>query len=127
MDAGREDIYDLLSEDFQFYFPKFGFGFGRGALERCSGGVAATLRSFAHDPGSFRFIEGADGVVLEGCCYGETISGSPFAGGKTPGGRFCGVYRFQGKLIVSIHVYLDPDYGGADEARLLWGHDGRQW
>ena len=127
MDAGREDMYDLLTEDVQFYLPKFGIGRGRAELKLCASGAAVALRSLAHDPNSFRFIEGTNGVVLEGYTTGETVSGNRFAGGKTPGGRFCGVYEFRGSLISRIYIYMDPDYGGADEPRFLWGREGRQW
>jgi hypothetical protein len=127
MDAGRDDLYDLFTEDVQFYLPKFGIGRGKAELNRCAAGVAATLRSLAHEPDSFRFIEGSNGVVLEGFTTGETVSGSHFTGGQTPGGRFCGVYEFRGSLISRIFIYMDPDYGGADETRFLWGREGRQW
>ena len=127
MDAGREDLYDLLTEDVQFYFPKFGLGRGKVGMQRCAAGVGATLRSLAHDPDSFRFIEGSKGVVLEGFTAGVTASGVHFKGGKTLGGRFCGVYEFRGSLISRIFIYMDPDYGGADEARFLWGREERQW
>jgi hypothetical protein len=127
MDAGREDLYDLLTEDVQFYIPKFGLGRGKAEMQRCAAGIGATLRSLAHDPDSFRFIEGSNGVVLEGCTAGETVAGHRFAGGTTPGGRFCGVYEFRAPLISRIFIYMDPDYGGADSARFLWGREGRQW
>lgn len=127
MDAGQEDLYDLLTEDVHFYLPKFGLGRGKVEMQRCAAGVGATLRSLAHDPASFRFIEGSNGVVLEGFTAGVTASGEHFKGGKTPGGRFCGVYEFRGSLISRIFIYMDPDYGGADEARFLWGREGRRW
>jgi len=28
-DAGREDVFDLMVDDVEFYFPKFGFGVGK--------------------------------------------------------------------------------------------------
>jgi hypothetical protein len=31
-DQGRPDVLDLLHEDAEIYFPKFGFGFGRQSL-----------------------------------------------------------------------------------------------
>src|SRR5438128_281202 len=48
------------------------------------------------------------------------------AGGKTPGGRFCNVFKFRDGRISSLHIYLDPDYTGEDEARFRWGKN-RQW
>jgi hypothetical protein len=32
------------------------------------------------------------------------------AGGKTPGGRFCNLFKFRDGRISSVHIYLDPDY-----------------
>ena len=49
-----------------------------------------------------------------------------WAGGETPGGRFCNVFHFRDGKIDRIYVYLDPDYGGEDRDRFLWGSD-RRW
>jgi hypothetical protein len=48
------------------------------------------------------------------------MSGKSWAGGKTPGGRFCNVFKFRDGRISSLHIYLDPDYTGEDEARFRW-------
>jgi len=45
------------------------------------------------------------------------LNGKIWEGGKTPGGRFCNVFKFRDNLIISVHVYLDPDYTGEDEGR----------
>lgn len=42
-------------------------------------------------------------------------------GGKTPDGRFCNAFKFRDGRISSLHIYLDPDYAGEDEARFRWG------
>jgi hypothetical protein len=127
MDAGRDDMYDLFTDDVQFYLPKFGTGRGTAQLRSCASGARTALRSLRHEADSFRFIESPHGVVLEGFTAGETVAGLRFKGGTTPGGRFCGVYEFRGPLISRIYIYFDPDYGGADEARFIWGREGRQW
>jgi hypothetical protein len=127
MDAGREDVFEMISEDFEFYFPKFGCGRGRADLEKCTSALRTTIRSLKHDQDSFRFVEGADSVALEGLSVGETVSGRQWSGGATPGGRFCCVFDFRGPLITRLYTYLDPDYGGEDAARLLWGHENRRW
>ena len=49
-----------------------------------------------------------------------------WAGGKTPGGRFCNVFKFRDGRIASVHIYLDPDYTAEDEARFRWGKN-RHW
>ena len=64
-------------------------------------------------------------LVVEGTSHGK-MSGKSWAGGTTPGGRFCNVFKFQDGRISSLHVYLDPDYTGDDEARFRWGKN-RHW
>lgn len=127
LDAGRADIFDLFSEDIQFYFPKYGLGRGKAELQFCSAGLGASLRSLRHNLDSLHFIEGTDGVAVEGLTFGVTASGVEWRGGETPGGRFCSIFEFKGPLISRMHVYLDPDYSGADKERFLWGHEGRRW
>jgi hypothetical protein len=127
MDAGREDVFEMISEDFEFYFPKFGRGRGRAELEKCTSALRTTIRSLKHDLDSFQFIEGADTVALEGLSIGETVSGQRWSGGETSGGRFCCVFGFRGPLISRLYTYLDPDYGGEDAARFLWGRENRRW
>jgi ketosteroid isomerase-like protein len=126
-DAGREDLFDLMVDDVEFYFPKFGFGRGKAELKACARGVGATLRSISHVQDALHFIEAPNELVVEGLSNGETATGQKWVGGQTPTGRFCGVYRFRGNLISSLHTYLDPDYGSADKDRFLWGREGRRW
>ena len=54
------------------------------------------------------------------------MSGKSWAGGQTPGGRFCNLFKFRDGRISNLHVYLDPDYTGEDEARFRWGSN-RPW
>ena len=49
------------------------------------------------------------------------LNDSPNCWGKTPGGRFCNVFKFRDGRISSLHIYLDPDYTGEDEARFRRG------
>ena len=72
-----------------------------------------------------RFIPSGDALVVEGTSKGK-LAGKSWEGGVTPGGRFCNVFRFRDGLISSVHVYLDPDYTGDDEARFRWGKN-RSW
>ena len=127
MDAGREDVFERFSEDFEFYFPKFGLGRGRADLEKCVSTLRTTILSLKHDLDSFQFTEGPDGVAVEGLSSGETVAGQRWSGGETPGGRFCSVFGFRGPLICRLYTYLDPDYGSADAARFLWDREGRRW
>jgi ketosteroid isomerase-like protein len=124
-DQGRPDILDLFHQDVEFYFPKFGFGAGRQSYIEIVKGFEGSLGYIKHDYDSFRFTVSGNYLVVEGSSKGS-LSGKSWEGGKTPGGRFCNVFKFRDKLIVSVHVYLDPDYTGEDTARFRWGMD-RVW
>ena len=124
-DQGRPDVLDLFQADAEFYFPKFGFGFGRESLFELVKGFGDSLEFIRHDYDGLNFIPSGDSLVVEGTSKGKLI-GKTWEGGLTPGGRFCNVFKFRDGLISSIHVYLDPDYTSEDEARFRWGKD-RSW
>ena len=88
-------------------------------------GFQGSLEYMRHDYDSLTFIPSGDYLVVEGTSHGK-MSGKYWAGGKTPGGRFCNVFKFRDGRISSVHVYLDPDYTGEDEARFRWGKN-RHW
>jgi hypothetical protein len=83
------------------------------------------LEYIQHDYDRLNFIPSADYLIVEGTSQGR-MSGKLWAGGKTPGGRFCNVFKLRDGRISSLHIYLDPDYTGEDEARFRWGKN-RQW
>jgi ketosteroid isomerase-like protein len=124
-DQGRPDILELFHEDAEIYFPKFGFGFGRQSFLEMVKGFEGSLEFIQHDDDSFTFISSDDYLIVEGTSHGR-MSGKTWAGGKTPGGRFCNVFKFRDGRISSLHIYLDPDYTGEDELRFRWGKN-RQW
>jgi ketosteroid isomerase-like protein len=124
-DQGRPDVLDLFHEDAEIYFPKFGFGAGRQSLVEMVKGFDGVLEFIRHDYDGFTFIPSGDYLVVEGTSSGA-MAGKAWQAGKTPGGRFCNVFKFRGDRIASIHIYLDPDYTGDDEARFRWGKD-RRW
>src|SRR4029077_4103565 len=124
-DRGRPDILELFHEDAEVYFPKFGFGFGRNSFLEMVKGFEGALESIQHDYDRLTFIPSADYLVVEGTSQGR-MSGKSWAGGQTPGGRFCNIFKFRDDRISSLPCYLDPDYTGEDEARFRWGKD-RQW
>jgi len=124
-DQGRPDVLDLFDENAEIYFPKFGFGDGRQSLFEMVRGFEGVLDHIRHDYDSLVFIPSGDYLVVEGTSQGE-MSGKSWAGGKTPGGRFCNVFKFQNERIISLHIYLDPDYTGDDKARFRWGEN-RRW
>ena len=124
-DQGRPDILDLFHEDAEIYFPKFGFGEGRQSFLELVKGFQGSLESIQHDYDRLTFLPSGDHLVVEGSSRGK-MSGKTWAGGKTPGGRFCNVFKFQDGRIVSLHIYLDPDYTGDDETGFRWGKN-RRW
>jgi len=126
-DQGRPDILELFQEDAEVYFPKFGFGFGfgRNSFLEMVKGFEDTLEFIQHDYDGLTFIPSADYLIVEGTSHGG-MSGKSWAGGKTPGGRFCNIFKFRDGRISSLHIYLDPDYTGEDEARFRWSQN-RRW
>ena len=108
-DQGRPDILELFQEDAEVYFPKFGFGFGRNSFLEMVKGFEGALENIQHDYDRLIFIPSADYLVVEGTSQGR-MSGKSWAGGKTPGGRFCKIFKFRDDRISSLHIYLDPDY-----------------
>jgi len=124
-DQGRPDVLELLHADVEIYYPKFGLRFGREALFELVKPFAGSLEYIRHDYDTLRFIPSGDYLIVEGTSKGK-LSGTEWSGGDTPGGRFCNVFKFRGDRISSLHIYLDPDYTGQDEARFRWGKD-RTW
>lgn len=124
MDAGRPEMLELFHEDAEIYFPKFGFGHGRQSIAEMLSGFEGALEHIRHGD-NFNFLPSGECLVVEGTSSG-TMSGKSWAAGETPGGRFCNVFKFRGKRISGLHIYLDPDYTGEDEARFRWGRN-RRW
>jgi ketosteroid isomerase-like protein len=123
-DQGRSDVLDLFQEDAEIYFPKFGFGSGRESLMEIVRGFAGVMEYIQHDYDRLNFIPAGDLLAVEGTSHGK-MGGKPWVAGTTPGGRFCNVFRFRDGRIASVHIYLDPDDTGEDEARFRWGKDRR--
>jgi hypothetical protein len=124
-DQGRREVLELFHDEAEIYFPKFGFGFGRQSLFEMVKGFDGVLEFIRHDYDELTFIPAGDYVVVEGTSRGR-LSGKTWAGGETPGGRFCNLFKFRGDLISSLHIYLDPDYTGEDAPRFRWGSN-RKW
>jgi ketosteroid isomerase-like protein len=124
-DQGRPDVLDLFTPDAELYFPKFGFGFGRESFFEMVKGFAGDLEMIQHDYDALNYMPSGHYVIVEGTSHGK-MNGKTWQGGKTPGGRFCNVFKFRDGLIASLHVYLDPDYTGEDELRFRWGKN-RTW
>jgi hypothetical protein len=122
-DQGRREVLELfqtLPRGGRDLFPKFGCGCGRQSLLEMIKGFEGALEFIQHDYDKLTFIPAGDYVVVEGTSHGK-LSGKVWAGGETPGGRFCNLFKFCGDRISSLHIYLDPDYTGEDAARFRWG------
>jgi hypothetical protein len=102
-DQGHEDVLDLFTSDAEIYFPKFGIGFGRESFFEMVKGFQGTLENIQHDYDTMTFIPSGDYVVVEGTSHGR-MSGKSWQGGKTPGGRFCNVFKFRALQIASLHI-----------------------
>jgi hypothetical protein len=126
-DAGRADLLDLMTEDVQLYFPKFGIGRGRKAFGEMAAGIGGVFEWVEHDCSTYNFICAGPYVVVEGTTRGALKNGKSWKAGETPGGRFCNVFEFKGGLISRVHIYLDPDYTSEDSERFRWGREGRTW
>jgi ketosteroid isomerase-like protein len=124
-DTRQADLFDLLDDDIQFYFPKYGIGRGKRQFARF-GAVLGRSMEVYHDQGTLRFVESGDVIVVEGTTYGQDASGKTWRGGRTPGGRFCSVFELHGGRIIRHYIYADPDYPSHHEDGFLWGKD-RHW
>jgi hypothetical protein len=126
IDAGRPDTVDLFTDDVEIYFPKFGVGKGKQAFFDLGAGFAEMVASIEHKMNELKYLTSGATVVVEGTTRGVTRAGSSWDGGKTPGGRFCSVFEFEDALIRRMYIYLDPDYGGANNAGFVWGERSEQ-
>jgi ketosteroid isomerase-like protein len=124
-DTGDPKLMDLFHEDAIFYFPKFGVARGRTSILEMVKGFAGVLDWIRHDYASLVFTPSGDRIAVEGMSEGKMVGGT-WKGGTTPGGRFCNVFEFRGERIARLHVYLDPDYLGEDNARFRRGRE-RRW
>jgi hypothetical protein len=110
---------DLFAADFQFFLPKFGVG--RGRQEFLDVGRTFPVARHVHHIEDLLFIEQGNAVAVEGTTEGTGVDGVSWCGGQTSGGRFSSIFVFDGDgLIERMHVYLDPDFTGADKARIYW-------
>lgn len=125
VDAASADLLDLFTEDFEFYFPKYGFGYGKDDFISFATIFRQSV-SATHDKDRLSFIESGNNVVCEGTTHGQDSEGVSWQGGKTPASRFCSIYEIQDGKIASMRIYVDPDYTSRDTERFLWGMD-RRW
>jgi ketosteroid isomerase-like protein len=121
VDNGDPSILDLMTEDVQIYFPKFGVGYGKAAVAEAAAGMMSTLRSIEHDFDRMTIISSGDFVVVEGFEKGVSIEGIEWPVPDRSEGRYCNVFEFRGDLIKRVHIYVDPDFTSTHQERFLWG------
>jgi hypothetical protein len=119
---------ELFTADFEFFFPKYGVGRGAEEFREFAGGLwGAGLRA-QHHRDELRFMVSGRHVVVEGATVGSDADGRTWDGGKTPGGRFCSVFDFNDKCLISrMFIYLDPDYTSLDRDRFHWKRAAASW
>ena len=127
LDAKSPHLLDLFTEDFDFYYPKYGRGKGAAELMEVVAGLGKRVAHSEHDPDTYLYVASCNHVVAEGTTRGELTNGERWAAGETPCGRFCNVFGFRDGKIARLYIYLDPDYGNEAESAFLWGREGRKW
>ena len=117
------DMSSIFSDDIQVYFPKFGIGHGKAAVQAVGAGRYEIFPRFMHHHDDFKVYESGNTVVVEGTSEGETRTGRASDGRKTVAGHFCGVFEVGDGLITRMHIYTDPDLGHEDTSRYPWHQD----
>jgi len=120
VDAGDPSIMDLLTDDIQMYFPKFGVGYGKADVGRAVQGMMSSLRKIEHDFDRMNILVSGDHVVVEGFEGGISANGTPWPVEGRSEGRYCNVFQFDGLKIKRLHIYVDPDFDSTHEERFLW-------
>ena len=114
-------LLDLLTDEIQFYVPKFGVGYGRAAVAEAASGLNASLRAIEHDFDRMNIMTSGDHVIIEGFERGISADGLPRPDPERSEGRYCNVFEFRALLIKCVHIDVDPDFRSTDRARFLWG------
>lgn len=116
--AFDENYYNLVTEDVQLYFPKFGFKRGKAGLSQLGERFGRFIKKLRHDFECFNYISQGDQIVVEGIVEGETVDGIKWPDNEFAHGRFCNVFEFEGLLIKRVHIYEDPDFTSQDLKRI---------
>ncbi|SRR5712691_2247080 len=125
VDAADPSLLDLMTDDVQIYFPKFGVGYGKDAVRESARGFHAALRRIEHDFDRMNIMVSGDHVIVEGFEKGVMRDGTRWPVDGLSEGRYCNVFEFDGTLIKRVHIYVDPDFASTDRERLLWGESVR--
>jgi hypothetical protein len=118
VDAGDPSFLELVTDDIQFFFPKWGVSKGKDALQKCGEHFRDHLKSISHNIDSFNYVVQGDFVVVEGSEQGELANGKHWPDKIISQGLFCNVFQFEGDQISRLHIYVDPDFASEDTARI---------
>ena len=121
IDNGDPGIGDMFTDDVQIYFPKFGTGRGKEQVGAAAQGLLGSLQSIKHDFDRMTFHVSGDHVIVEGFESGVSADGTVWPKPDKSEGRFCNVFAFEGTLISSVHIYVDPDFTSSHSEGFLWG------
>lgn len=119
MDRGDE-ILSLFDDHAQVYFPKWGIARGRSEIASLFDDLLGILAEIGHDVTYANFVQQGDLVVVEATSHGRLKTGETWRAGTSHAGRWCDVFEIRDFKIQRCHIYLDPDYAGADTARYPW-------
>lgn len=125
VDSGDPSLVDSMTDDVEFYFPKFGVGRGKAAFAELAKGLLASLRSIQHDLERMRFHVAGDHVIVEGVESGVLADGTRWPVEGRSEGRFANVFEFDGEQIKRLYIYVDPDFASTHQERFLWGDEAR--
>ena len=121
IDSGDPAVLDIMTDDVEAYFPKFGVGYGKAEFMEIAKGLMGSLRSIRHDFERMTFHVAGDHVIVEGFESGVMADGTSWPVDGLSEGRFANVFEFEGELIKRVYIYVDPDFASADKERFLWG------
>lgn len=122
VDRGDLRFSDVCTDDIEFYFPKFGFGHGKGAIAELARRL--DLEHLEHDIDGLDIMTSGDRVIVEGREWGTTREGRTWPDGEISRGLFCNVFTFRGHLICKLHVYTDPDFTSSHQEKVQQLHRG---
>ena len=120
IDNGDPAILDIMTDDVEAYFPKYGVGYGKADFMEIAKGLMGSLQSIKHDLDRMTFHEIGDFLIAEGFESGVMADGTPWPIEGRSEGRFVNVFGFSGNAIKRVYIYVDPDFATRDKARFLW-------
>lgn len=125
IDRGDPSILDIMTDDVEIYFPKFGVGHGKNDFMEVARGLMGSLERICHDVDRMTMHVAGDHVIVEGFESGVMADGTAWPVKGRSEGRFSNVFAFKGELIKRIAIYVDPDFQSTHTERFLWGENVR--